>query len=65
MSIQGLKFFVTPNITPSPVPMKEIIECAGGEVDMGHFFNLICRCFSNVTLNIANYVTLLVESTKF
>jgi len=29
---QGLKFFVTPNITPSPVPMKEIIECAGGEM---------------------------------
>eukprot|EP00794_Sanderia_malayensis_P016834 gene16833-18532_t len=29
---QGLKFFVTPNITPSPIPMKEIIECAGGEM---------------------------------
>ena len=42
--------------------MKEIIECAGGEVDMEHFFNLICRCFSNVTLDIANDVTLVVES---
>eukprot|EP00795_Rhopilema_esculentum_P012733 gene12733-3459_t len=29
---QGLKFFVTPKITPAPGPMKEIIECAGGEM---------------------------------
>jgi hypothetical protein len=32
--LQGLHFHVTPSILPAPVAMREIIECAGGKVNI-------------------------------
>ena len=35
--LQGLHFHVTPSILPAPVAMREIIECAGGKVNINFF----------------------------
>ena len=48
---QGISVYVTQNVEPSPSSMKEIIQCAGGQVLLGF------SCGKNRTDQIWNQLT--------